>query len=261
MEVIILRDAHEVGQVGADVIAQHVRANPATVLGLATGSSPLSVYQEVAQRVQTGQLSLSGCRAFMLDEYVGLPTGHPESYASVVHRDFLDHVDLTPANVHLPDGSSEDVQAACHDYEQRISDVGGVDVQLLGIGSDGHLAFNEPGSSLGSRTRVKTLHEQTRRDNARFFGGDLAAVPRYALTQGIGTILDARHLVLLALGAGKAEAVHHMVEGAVSARWPASALQLHQHVTVLLDQGAASRLELAEDYQEAYRGKPAWQGF
>ena len=259
MEVVILEDEQQVGRVGADAVAQHVRHDPGTVLGLATGSSPLRVYRELAARVARGELSLAGCRAFLLDEYVGLPPGHPESYREVIQRELVDHVDLDPARVHGPDGAAEDVPAACAAYEQAIADAGGVDVQLLGVGSDGHVAFNEPGSSLASRTRIKTLTAQTRRDNARFFGGDVDAVPRHCLTQGIGTILQARHLVLVALGVGKAEAVHHLVEGAVSALWPATALQLHPHVTVLLDPGAASRLQLKDYYRETFLAKPSWQ--
>ncbi|AXH96229.1 glucosamine-6-phosphate deaminase [Ornithinimicrobium avium] len=261
MEVVILEDEEQVGRVGADAVAQHVLADPSSVLGLATGSSPLPVYQELAARVRRAELSLAGCRAFLLDEYVGLPPGHPESYREVIMRDFVDHVDLIPAQVQGPDGLAEDVREACSAYEQAIADAGGVDVQLLGVGSDGHVAFNEPGSSLGSRTRIKTLTGQTRRDNARFFGGDVAAVPQHCITQGIGTILDARHLVLVAMGVAKAEAVHSLVEGAVSALWPASALQLHAHVTVILDGAAASRLQLKDYYREAYAVKPAWQGF
>lgn len=261
MEVVILDDAEQIGRVGADALAQHVQRDPACVLGLATGSSPLRVYQELARRVRAGELSLAGCRAFLLDEYVGLPADHPETYHAVIRRDLVDHVDLDDARVLGPDGQAEDVPAACAGYEQAIAEAGGVDVQLLGIGTDGHIAFNEPGSSLASRTRIKTLTAETRRDNARFFGGDVEAVPRHCLTQGIGTILEARHLVMVALGQAKAEAVHHMVEGAVSALWPASALQLHPHVTVILDPAAASRLQLADYYREAWASRPSWQAF
>ena len=160
-----------------------------------------------------------------------------------------------------PDGLAADLASACEAYERAIADAGGVDVQILGIGTDGHIAFNEPGSSLASRTRIKTLTSQTRSDNARFFGGNVEAVPQHCLTQGIGTILQARHIVLVASGRGKAEAIHQLVEGPVSAMWPATALQLHPHVTVLLDIAAASRLQLASYFIETYQGKPSWQGF
>ncbi|WP_109473965.1 glucosamine-6-phosphate deaminase [Ornithinimicrobium cavernae] len=261
MEVVILEDEAQVGRAGADAIAEHVRRDPAAVLGLATGSTPLAIYRELADRVGRGELSLARCRAFLLDEYVGLPPGHPESYRAVIDREFVDLVDIDPAHVLSPDCGATDLPGACATYEQAIAAAGGVDVQLLGVGSDGHIAFNEPGSSLVSRTRVKTLTPQTRRDNARFFGGDIDAVPRHCVTQGIGTILDARHLVLVALGPAKAEAVHQLVEGPVSARWPASALQMHAHVTVLLDEAAADRLHLKNYYRETYLGKLSWQGF
>ena len=163
----------------------------------------------------------------MLDEYVGLPADHPQRYRNVIQAEFVDKVDIDPAQVFGPDGLAEDLASACEAYERAIADAGGVDLQILGIGTDGHIAFNEPGSSLASRTRIKTLTSQTRRDNARFFGGNVEEVPQHCLTQGIGTILEARHIVLVAAGRGKAEAVHQLVEGPVSAMWPATALQLH----------------------------------
>lgn len=261
MEVVILDDAAQAGVIGADVMEQHVRANPQAVLGLATGSSPLGVYRSLADRVEAGTLSLAGCKAFLLDEYVGLPAGHPEAYRTVIDREFVELVDIDPANVQGLDGLAEDVPAMCAAYEQAIKDAGGVDVQLLGIGTDGHIAFNEPGSSLASRTRSKALHRQTREDNARFFDGDLDAVPTRCVTQGIGTIMDARHLVLIALGEGKAEAVRELIEGPVSALWPATALQLHPHVTVVVDTGAASLLRFADYYRESYAAKPEWQKY
>ena len=261
MEVVILDSPEEVGRVGADAVAQHVLADPQAVLGLATGSSPLRIYRELAARVRRGELSLAGCRAFLLDEYVGLPADHPQCYRNVIRRELLDHVDLDPAAVRAPDGCADDVTAECAAFERAIADAGGVDVQLLGLGTVGHIAFNEPGSSLASRTRIKTLTMQTRRDNARFFDGDVDGVPTHCVTQGIGTILDARHLVMVAVGHAKAEAVHQMVEGPVSALWPATALQLHPRVTVLLDTAAAARLQLGDYYRETWALKPSWQGF
>ena len=169
-------------------------------------------------------------------------------------------VDIDPARVVGLDGTADDPVAECARFESALSQAGGVDLQLLGVGTDGHIAFNEPGSSLSSRTRLKTLTSRTRHDNARFFGGDANAVPQHCLTQGIGTILEARHLVLLASGASKAEAVRQLVEGPISASCPASALQLHPHATVLLDPEAASRLERRDQYIETYRAKPSWQG-
>ncbi len=260
MEVVVAPSTQALATLAADAITQCVAARPDAALGLATGSSPLSVYEELGRRVAAGEVSLRRCSAFLLDEYVGLPADHPQAYRQVIERELVSRVDIDGARVHGPDGSATDVPAACADYEERIARAGGIDVQLLGVGGDGHVGFNEPGSSLASRTRIKTLAEQTRRDNARFFDGDVEAVPRHCLTQGIGTILEARHLVLIASGRHKAEAVHHLVEGAVSAMWPATALQLHPHVSVLLDDAAASRLQLREYYRHTWESKPDWQG-
>lgn len=255
MEVVILPDAAAIGAAAADQIEALLRHHPDAVLGLATGSSPLPTYDELVGRYAAGRLSFARARAFTLDEYVGLPPDHPASYARVIRDELADRVDFGADAVASPRGAADDVVAECARYDAAIREAGGVDLQILGIGTDGHIAFNEPGSSLASRTRVKTLTEQTRGDNARFFDGDLAAVPRHCITQGLGTILEARHLVLVATGLGKAEAVHQMVEGAVSARWPASVLQMHPDVTVLIDEPAASRLELGDYYRFVQRHK------
>jgi glucosamine-6-phosphate deaminase len=261
MEVVISLTPDHAGKLAADAIEELVRRRPDAVLGVATGSSPLMIYDELGRRVAQGSLSLAKARAFMLDEYVGLSADHPQRYRNVIQAEFVDKLDIDPARVSGPDGLATDLLGACEAYERAIADAGGVDLQILGIGTDGHIAFNEPGSSLASRTRIKTLTSQTRRDNARFFGGNVDLVPQHCLTQGIGTILQARHIVLVASGRGKAEAVHQLVEGPVSALWPATALQLHPHVTALLDTAAASRLQLASYYTETYEGKPSWQGF
>ena len=261
MEVVISTTPDEAAKLAADAISELIGQRPEAVLGVATGSTPLLIYDELGRRVAQGALSLAKAHAFMLDEYVGLSADHPQRYRNVIREEFVDKVDIDPAHVFGPDGLAADLASACAAYEQAIADAGGVDVQILGIGTDGHIAFNEPGSSLASRTRIKTLTSQTRRDNARFFGGDVEAVPDHCLTQGIGTILQARHILLVASGRGKAEAVHQLVEGPVSAMWPATALQLHPHVTVLLDTAAASRLQLASYFIETYQGKPSWQGF
>ena len=258
MEVVIASGA-EAARLAADAIERLLLARPTAVLGLATGSSPLAVYDELARRhVQQG-LSFAHARAFMLDEYVGLAADHPERYRNVIDREIAGRVDFAPDAVHGPDGLADDLVEACRAYEQAIADAGGVDLQLLGIGTDGHVAFNEPGSSLASRARIKTLTRQTREDNARFFDDDVDQVPTHCLTQGLATIMSARHLVLLATGRGKAEAVHQLVEGPVSALWPATILQHHPHVTVLVDDAAASRLQLADYYRETYAAKPPWQ--
>ena len=260
MEVIILGGPPEIGTLAADAITALLHHKPDAVLGLATGSSPLAIYDELVTRCAAGQISFSRVRGFTLDEYVGLPADHPERYRTVIDQVFVSRVDIAPDAVEGPNGLATDIPAACAAYEDAIRQAGGVDLQILGIGTDGHIAFNEPGSSLASRTRIKTLTHQTRLDNARFFGDDLDAVPTHCLTQGLGTIMEARHVVLVATGRGKAEAVHHLVEGAVSAMWPATILQHHPHATVLLDDSAARRLQLIDYYRETYRSKPGWQG-
>ncbi len=260
MEIVICPDQTAIGELAGGAIAALLARKPDAVLGLATGSSPLCVYDDLARRCAAGEVSFSRARGFTLDEYVGLPADHPETYRNVIHRELASRVDFAPGAVRGPDGQAEDIPAACADYEARIAAAGGVDLQILGIGTDGHIGFNEPGSSLSSRTRMKSLTAQTRLDNARFFDDDVDAVPRHCLTQGLGTIMQARHVVLVAMGRGKAEAVHHLAEGAVSALWPATILQHHPHVSVLLDEGAAGRLQLADYYRQTYRSKPAWQG-
>jgi glucosamine-6-phosphate deaminase len=257
MEVVPLASAAEVAALAADTIEALVRARPACVLGLATGSSPVPTYAELVARHRAGTgPSYDEVTAFLLDEYVGLPPGHPQSYRATIARELTDDLGLPADRVHGPDPT--DPRTAGPAYEAALEAAGGVDLQVLGIGSDGHLAFNEPGSSLASRTRIKTLTEETRRDNARFFAS-VDEVPRHVLTQGLGTILRARHLLLVATGAGKAEAVAAAVEGPLSASCPASVLQLHPHATVLLDPEAASRLQSVEHYREVYAAKPAWQ--
>lgn len=259
MEVVILSGSKQIGTLAADAFEELLRRKPDAVLGLATGSSPLPIYDELAARHGRDGLDFSRASGFALDEYVGLPAGHPESYREVIRRDFTDRVNIAPENVHGPDGTATDIPEACRAYEEAIAAAGGVDLQLLGVGTDGHIGFNEPGSSFASRTRIKSLIEQTRRDNARFFSG-LAEVPHHVLTQGLGTIMDARHVILVATGAQKAQAVREFVEGPVSAICPASVLQFHPHATVLLDEAAASALKLADFYRHTYDNKPAWQG-
>ncbi|MFC9771305.1 MULTISPECIES: glucosamine-6-phosphate deaminase [unclassified Pseudarthrobacter] len=258
MEVVILGGSRPIGKLAADAIEELLRRKPDAVLGLATGSSPLPVYEELASRHATG-LDFSRASGFALDEYVGLPEGHPEQYRNVIRREFTDRINIDPANVHSPDGSAADIPAACDAYEAAIADAGGVDLQLLGVGTDGHIGFNEPGSSFASRTRIKSLIEQTRKDNARFFSS-LADVPHHVITQGLGTIMDARHVILIATGAQKAQAVRDFVEGPVAAICPASVLQFHPHATVLVDEAAASALKLADFYRHTYDNKPSWQG-
>ena len=256
-EVVIVPSAAEAGALVADEIVRLVRARPDAVLGLATGSTPLPVYE--ALRPRLAGVDVSRVRGFALDEYVGIDPAHPESYRSVITREVVEPHGLTPELIRTPNGALETIQHAGDDYEAAIEAAGGVDVQILGIGTSGHIGFNEPGSSFASRTRVKTLIEQTRADNARFFDS-IDDVPVHCITQGLGTILRARHLFLLAFGEGKAAAVAAAVEGPLTSSLPGSAIQLHEHVTVVVDEAAASRLANADYYRYAYANKPAWQG-
>jgi glucosamine-6-phosphate deaminase len=260
VEIIVLPDAAEVGRVAALKIAQVVERRPEAVLGLATGSSPTDIYASLARRVAAGELDFSRASGFALDEYVGIPLEHPESYASVIRRDVVEPLGMDPARVRVPDGRAADVEAAAAEYDAAIAAAGGIDVQILGIGANGHIGFNEPTSSFASRTRIKTLAPQTRADNARFFD-DPDQVPTHCLTQGLGTILDAHEVVLVAQGERKAAAVAGMVEGPLSAMCPGSALQLHRHATIVVDEAAASRLTLVDYYRHTYENKPAWQRF
>jgi glucosamine-6-phosphate deaminase len=256
-EIVIVQDAHAAGELVADAIGALIARKADAVLGLATGSTPLAVYRALARRADS--LDLSQVSGFALDEYVGLPVSHPESYRSVITREVVEPIGLDPARVHVPDGNVETIQTAGAAYERSIIAAGGIDLQILGVGTDGHIGFNEPGSSFASLTRVKTLTEQTRRDNARFFDSP-ESVPMHCITQGLGTILRAEHLVMLAFGEGKAKAVAASVEGPLSAMVPGSAIQLHPHATVVIDEAAASQLRLADYYRYAFANKPDWQG-
>ncbi|CAH0126099.1 glucosamine-6-phosphate deaminase [Microbacterium sp. Bi121] len=256
-EVVIVENAPAAGALVADEIVRLITEKPDAVLGLATGSTPLPVYQALPPRL--AGVDVSRVRGFALDEYVGIDPAHPESYRSVITREVVEPLGLDPELIRTPNGAADGVQHAGDDYEAAIEAAGGVDLQILGIGTDGHIGFNEPGSSFASRTRVKTLTVQTREDNARFFDS-IDDVPMHCITQGLGTILRARHLVLLAFGSGKARAVAAAVEGPVSAILPGSAIQLHEHVTVVVDEAAASELKLADYYRYTFDNKPAWQG-
>ena len=261
MEVIICPDGAEVARLGAGYIARaRLECGPEIVLGVATGSSPLAMYQELTRMVRSGELDLSRASAFALDEYVGLAPGHPQSYAEVIRRTVTEPLGLDSERVHVPDGSASDVEGAARDYEASIARAGGIDVQILGIGSNGHIGFNEPTSSLTSRTRIKTLTERTRRDNARFFSGT-DEVPTHCLTQGLGTIMDAGRLLLLAQGEHKAAAVAAAVEGPITAMVPGSILQFHRFATVIVDEAAASELRLADYYRFTFERKPEWQRY
>lgn len=256
MEVIILNNSVEVGETAASLIASTIHRNPRAVLGLATGSSPSETYLALARMVEAGTLNLSKVAGFALDEYVGIPADHPASYAAVIQQEVVIPLGMTASQVQVPNGRAQNLAKAAAEYERQIVAAGGVDVQILGIGRNGHIGFNEPTSSFASRTRVKTLSEETRRDNARFFDRP-DDVPMHCLTQGLGTILDAGRLILVATGASKAAATAAAVEGAVSSFVPASALQLHAHATVIVDEAAASLLALSDYYRYTYANKPS----
>jgi glucosamine-6-phosphate deaminase len=259
LEVIIVPTEAEVGRLAAAKVAALVAEKPSAVLGLATGSSPQGIYADLGRRVEAGELSFAQARGFALDEYVGLPREHPQSYAAVIRRDVVEPLGFDPARVRVPDGLAADLDAAAAAYDAAIAAAGGIDVQILGIGTNGHIGFNEPTSSLASRTRVKTLAPRTREDNRRFFRS-LEEVPIHCVTQGLGTILEARELLLVAQGAGKAAAIASAVEGPLSSFVPASALQLHAHATVIVDEAAAAGLRFTDYYRFTYAHKPALAG-
>jgi glucosamine-6-phosphate deaminase len=254
MEIIIVPTPEAVATSAAERIAIAVRDNPRLVLGVATGSSPELLYRELAVLVSNGRLSFAEAQAFALDEYVGIAEDHPASYAAVVRRLIAEPLGFSLGKVRVPAGTAADLAAGALAYDQAIRDAGGIDVQILGIGSNGHIGFNEPTSSLASRTRVATLTTRTRADNARFFD-TLDAVPRRCITQGIGTILEAGELLLVAQGRGKAAAIAAAIEGPLSAFVPASALQLHQRATVIIDEAAATDLEFADYYRDVQQEK------
>lgn len=254
MEIIIQPTPEAATAIAARLIARLLKEKPDAVLGLATGSTPLPLYRALVDM----QLDWRQVRTFNLDEYLGLAPEHPQSYHHFMWENLFRHVNIRPENVHIPDGLASDVPAFCADYEARIRAVGGIDLQLLGIGSDGHIGFNEPSSSLASRTRIKTLTQRTRADNARFFAS-ADEVPSHVITMGIGTIMEARTNLLLAFGAKKAQALAEAAEGPVTAMNPASALQLHPDTRVCLDEAAATQLKRADYYRWVFANKPQWQ--
>lgn len=251
MKILIFESAEHVADRAAQEIVATVRARPDAVLGLATGGTMPPIYRRLVEAHSQGAASFAQVTTFNLDEYVGLGPDHPCSYRRFMREQLFDHVDLDPARTHLPRGDAPDPVAESARHEGLIAGQGPIDLQLLGIGGNGHIGFNEPTSSLGSRTRVKTLTSTTREANRRFFGPG-EDPPKYAITVGIGTILDSRAIMLLATGAAKADAVAAMIEGPLGAFCPASALQLHPRVTVVLDREAASTLALKEYYFQVH---------
>jgi glucosamine-6-phosphate deaminase len=219
-----------------------IAANPALVLGLPTGRTPLALYKELRERSAGNRVDWSGVRTFNLDEFVGLDGDHPGSYRAFMQAELFDHVSITPEHIGMLDGRAADLRAECRRYEAAIAAAGGIDLQVLGIGTNGHIGFNEPADGLCAHTHVADLEQQSRAANAQLFGGDWRAVPERALSMGMGTILGARNIVLIATGGEKADAVYGMIEGLITTQLPASFLQVHPRVTVMLDAGASRRL-------------------
>lgn len=248
MEIVIKDTYEEMSKAAGKVVARMLNSKPNSVLGLATGSTPLGLYKELVRLHRDEGLDFSQVTSFNLDEYVGLGKDHPQSYHYFMYENLFKHINISPQNVYIPSGTTDNYEAFCKWYEQRIVQCGGIDLQILGIGSDGHIAFNEPSSSLGSRTRIKTLAKQTIEDNARFFE-KIEDVPIYAITMGVGTIMEARQIILLASGASKQAAVTAAVEGPVTSMITASALQLHRDCTFYLDRAAASGLKMIEYFE------------
>jgi len=255
VEVYISKTYEELSKLAAKQVADLLNAKPNAVLGMATGSSPLGLYKELVRMHRDEGLDFSQVTTFNLDEYVGLTPTHECSYHYFMNDNLFKHINIPPERIHIPSGTTKNYQAFCQWYEDRIDECGGIDLQILGIGSDGHIAFNEPTSSLASRTRLKTLAQPTIEDNARFFDR-IEDVPIYAITMGVGTILESRKLVLVANGDKKADAVAKMVEGPVTSMITASALQLHPQAHVYVDEPAAGELSMKDYYVWVQAKKP-----
>ncbi|ADY37544.1 Glucosamine-6-phosphate deaminase [Phocaeicola salanitronis DSM 18170] len=249
MRVIIERDYQSLSEWAANYVAQRINQfQPSSerpfVLGLPTGSSPLGMYKALIELNREGKVSFRNVVTFNMDEYVGLPESHPESYHSFMFNNFFNHIDIPKENIHILNGNASDLEAECGNYEKQIASYGGIDLFVGGIGPDGHIAFNEPGSSLTSRTRVKTLTTDTIVANSRFFDNDVDKVPKTALTVGVGTVMDAKEVLILCNGHNKARALHHAVEGSVTQMWTISALQMHRHGIIVCDEAATDELKV-----------------
>jgi glucosamine-6-phosphate deaminase len=247
MEITSAHTSEEMSAISAGIIAKEIKRKHDLVLGLATGDTPIGTYQELVKIYKKEGLDFSKVTTFNLDEYVGLPPLHKNSYNFFMWENLFKHINITPSKVFVPQGNTDDPEEFCAWYEDQIKKAGGIDLQILGIGGDGHIAFNEPGSSFASPTRVKALYEQTIVDNSRFFE-KIEDVPRFAITMGVGTVLEAKKILLIANGKKKADVVAQFIEGPVTSQVTASALQLHTYVNVVLDGEAASKLTRTEYY-------------
>ena len=253
MEVMIKKNYERMSEEAARIVKERLLEKPDLVLGLATGSTPLGLYQELVRMHREEGLSFKKVRTFNLDEYHGLSPEHPQSYRYFMNANLFSQIDIDLANTNIPDGLAKNVGKYCLEYEEKIEKCGGIDLQILGIGGDGHIGFNEPGSSLASRTRIKTLDEQTVKDNSRFFKS-IDEVPRYAITMGVGTVMDSKEIILLASGKNKARIIAKMIEGPVTSQITASMLQVHPKVIVILDEDAASFLKRKDYYKFVEEG-------
>ncbi len=247
MRVIIKQDYDECAQWAANYVVYKINrfrptAEKPFVLGLPTGSSPIGMYKELIRLYQAGKVSFENVVTFNMDEYIGLPPAHHESYHFFMHETFFKHINIKPQNINILNGMTTDYEKECNNYEAKIKSYGKINLFIGGVGTDGHIAFNEPGSSLTSRTRVKTLTMETIRSNARFFNNDIDLVPKTALTVGVGTITDAEEVMIIATGNTKAEALKHGIEGSISHMWPISILQMHQHAFIVCDDAATASL-------------------
>ena len=248
MRVIIKNDYDECSLWAAHYVAYKIKAFRPTkdrpfVLGLPTGSTPLGMYRNLIEMVKEGKLSFENVVTFNMDEYIGLPPEHPQSYHYFMHENFFKHIDIRPENIHILDGMTKDFAQECAEYEEKIRSYGKIHLFIGGVGEDGHIAFNEPASSLASRTRVKTLTRDTIKANSRFFDGDESQVPTMALTVGVGTIMDADEVMIIATGPKKANAVHQAIECGINHMWPVSALQMHRYGIMVCDEPAVSELK------------------
>lgn len=249
MRIVIKKDEKKVGKWVANYVADRINtANPTKVkpfvLGLPTGSSPIPAYKHLIELNKKGKISFQNVITFNMDEYVGLPESHPESYHYFMYEHLFNHIDIPKENINILDGNIPDLEKECEDYEKRIVEVGGIDLFLGGIGPDGHIAFNEPGSSLASRTRLKTLSYDTILANSRFFDGDMSKVPTTALTVGVGTVMDAKEVLIIITGYGKARALRQVVEGGISHMWTVSMLQMHPKGIIVCDDPATMELQV-----------------
>ena len=259
MEIIIKKNYEEMSKEAARVVKERLLEKPDLVLGLATGSTPLGLYRELARMHKEEGLSFKKARTFNLDEYYGLSPEHPQSYHYFMNANLFSQIDIDLVNIHIPDGLAKNVGKYCLEYEEKIEKCGGIDLQILGIGGDGHIGFNEPGSSLASRTRIKTLDEQTVKDNSRFFKS-IDEVPKYAITMGVGTVIDAKEIILLASGKSKSRIIARAIEGPVTSQITTSMLQIHPRVITILDEDASSSLKRKNYYKFVAEGVKKFNG-